>query len=137
MKTKIAFIVIIIIFTNCCKTVQDNTLKSSYRVINLTDYEDCNIYTMVFVPETDYLFRYALSGSCKNLDLNECLHLYNSLFEDSNLELYDCNGKKIIIELYNYTNEVKDSLVKITERQLNRKVKISKEWKGGFEVRIQ
>lgn len=124
-------------FTICsCKKAEYN-VQNSYHMLNVARYKDCEAYAMVFKRGNDCLFRYSLSGPCENLELNNLLISYDTIIKSKFLKEESLKDKKIIIELYSYTNLLRDSLVQRTEKYFDVKAKVNKEWDEGFEIQIQ
>lgn len=126
MKIKLYIALVVSVIYSCRKGQCD--FKNSYSVLNVGKYKDCEVYAMILEPGSDYLFRYSLSGSCKNINLNDLIHSYDAILKEKSLKQEPLKDKKIIIELYDYTDFLQDSLVQRTEKYFNVKAIVSNKW---------
>lgn len=134
---KILYLSIIAVVVVCCDFLsQHNNMQNSYQIVDIGEFEDCKVYAMIFEPENDYIFRYALSGTCEKFNIEDCLQLYKSMLKGKYIKTESISNRKIIIELYDYTKALQDSILLVTQKHLNVDVVISKKWDEGFEIKV-
>lgn len=133
-----AFLVLSLFFMviSACRNSQRMDIDNSYKSKDLFETNDCKLYIMLFAEQNEYLFRYTMNGVCQEMDEEICLKYYKKILEGYANSAKMQNSQKAIIELYSYSEILKDEIILITEEKLNVSILVSKKWEGGFEMTL-
>ncbi|MGJ8661629.1 MAG: hypothetical protein ACSHXL_06300 [Bacteroidota bacterium] len=108
------YLIFISLITVGCSVKKDENLgkPDNYVVYETEKTDDCSIYQMIF-KNGDYLFRFALSGACKEINQEKYLENYDR-FLNENDSILKKKGK-LLFEFYNISNESDELLTEIIE----------------------
>lgn len=119
-----------------CRNSQLTEVHNSYKSKDLYETNDCKLYIMMFAEQNEYLFRYTMNGVCQEMDEEVCLKYYKNILEGYTNSSKMQKSQKVIIELYSYSEILKDEIILVTEQKLNVSILVSKKWDGGFEMTL-
>ena len=115
----------------------------NYKLLDYHFSDSCNIYKMIF-QEGDYVFRFALSGSCNTLTSKDYIANYyeflNQPFLHQVFDSLEIDEHILRLEYYPKIEIEKteiDQLLEITQVQLDCKAHTIKHWDEGVEFRIK
>ena len=126
------------LLAGCC-TVEDSEIGKPEKYI-LTETiisEDCNAYQIRYF-EGKNIFRFSLSGTCKQLTMDNYIKGYSDYLSLNQDSLVAKRGY-IIFDYYSFkdtNNVLVDSIIEITKRKFNTFVSLSEIEKNSFTIKI-
>lgn len=121
------------LFVSCSNGQVSESNHDNYEYVNYEVAENCSAYGMIF-KKGNYIFRFALSGSCDSFTSDDFSNVYNKFLTENQQKISSKKGR-IIIDFYSPINQQK--IIKLTESIFLSKVTLIKIEKERFELEIK
>ncbi|MDQ6473109.1 hypothetical protein RB619_20915 [Flavobacterium sp. LHD-80] len=132
---KYSMLIVFFVLLSCKHSNQEIRKPDNYTLSEKNVSEDCNVYQMRFYKE-EYIFRFALTGPCKNLSLKSYLSEYSDYLSRNGDSLINKRGL-IIIEYYELNKkEVQDSILHITKKSFKTDVSLYETEDNRFVLKV-
>lgn len=133
------FFIILLLMTGACCSVKDSEIgkPENYFSTEREISEDCTGYQIKYYSGKN-IFRFSLSGACKNLTMESFLQEYTYYLSTYRDSLADKRGF-IIVDYYSISNEnnvLVDSIIGITKRNFETYVALSEIDDNGFTIKV-
>ena len=123
--------------TSCVIRDKEIGKPENYKLTEREISEDCIAYQMRF-NDGQYIFRFSLSGPCKNLTLENYIQEYSRYLSSQRDSLVYKRGY-VILDFYNLTdtnNVLLDSVINITKRNFGAFVSLSEIDSSSITIKI-
>jgi hypothetical protein len=135
MKYKI---IILLLFLSCKNKDNEIGKPEKYILSEKEISEDCSVYQMKFY-KGEYIFRFALSGACKKISIENYIKEYSEYLFNNHDSLVNKRGL-IIIE-HNELNKnnkkkIQDSIIGITEKYFKRNIFLYEKDESSFILKV-
>ncbi len=132
-------IIIILLILSSCLSISDSEIgkPENYLLTEKEISKDCNAYQIRYY-KGDNMFRFSLSGTCKELTMNDYVDEYSEFIQLYKAGLHIRRGY-IIFDYYNFSdtsNVFVDSIIEITKRNFNTYVALSKIEQNSFTLKV-
>jgi hypothetical protein len=130
--------IFLILLAGCC-TVGDSEIgkPEKYILTEINISEDCNAYQIRYY-EGKNIFRFSLSGTCKQLTMDNYIKGYSDYLSLNQDSLVFKRGH-VIFDYYSFkdtNNVLVDSIIEITKREFNSYVSLSEIEENSFTLKI-
>lgn len=127
-------IVLLFIALSCKKNDENIGVPENYILTEKKVFDDCTFFQMMFT-EGEYILKYSLAGSCKDLTTEKYLMEY-SLYIEKNYNNLKYKKGYIVIDYYKVDNleYFQDSIIDITENKLNSNVSLYESNRNSFTL---
>lgn len=121
-----------------CKNKDEEIGRPDHYILTEKNIsEDCNAYQMLF-KDGKYIFNFALSGTCKKINIEDYLKEYSRYLNFYNDSLVNRRGY-ILLQFYGIHTNIKDfqdSIIKVTKRNFTPNVSLVKSDNEFFILRV-
>ncbi|AWK04515.1 hypothetical protein HYN56_09835 [Flavobacterium crocinum] len=130
-------IIVLFSIVSCKNKDQNIGVADSYMLTEKHISEDCSAYQMRF-KKGDYMFNFALSGTCKKLTMKDYTNeysMYLDLYKDSLI----VKKGSILIQYYGIEGDTKkfqDSIIAITKRNFKTNVSVVESGNEFFRIKV-
>ena len=137
MKYIIIITIILLVPLSCKHTDNEIGKLENYILTEREVAKDCNVYQMLF-KDGNYIFRFSLAGSCKNLSIINYTKEYSTYLNKYRDSLINRRGLIIFdkTKFNDSNNELENSILTISKKYFKTNVTIIESDKNSFIIKV-